>query len=77
MGCVPAVCVLPGYIFQLAIRGADAVKPIPDAIRGLFPADGTARTRARGSSTPMTSRSPITANTAGYLCSAALDSVMN
>jgi TetR/AcrR family transcriptional regulator, transcriptional repressor of aconitase len=38
------LCVLPGYIFQLAIRGADAVKPIPDAIRALFGADGTART---------------------------------
>ena len=38
------LCVLPGYIFQLAIRGADAVKPIPDAIRGLFLTDGTAHT---------------------------------
>jgi AcrR family transcriptional regulator len=32
------LCVLPGYLMQLAIRGADAVAPIPDAVRELFPA---------------------------------------
>ena len=32
------LCVLPGYLLQLAIRGADAVAPIPDAVRELFPA---------------------------------------
>jgi len=30
------LCVLPGYLLQLAIRGADAVAPIPDAVRELF-----------------------------------------
>ncbi len=32
------LCVLPGYLLQLAISGADAVAPIPDAVRRLFPA---------------------------------------
>jgi TetR/AcrR family transcriptional regulator, transcriptional repressor of aconitase len=32
------LCVLPGYLLQVAIRGADAVAPIPDAVRELFPA---------------------------------------
>lgn len=32
------LCVLPGYLLQVAIRGADAVAPIPDAVRQLFPA---------------------------------------
>jgi AcrR family transcriptional regulator len=32
------LCVLPGYLLQLAIRGADAVAPIPAAVRELFPA---------------------------------------
>jgi TetR/AcrR family transcriptional regulator, transcriptional repressor of aconitase len=31
------LCVLPGYLLQVAIRGADAVAPIPDAVRKLFP----------------------------------------
>jgi AcrR family transcriptional regulator len=30
------LCVLPGYLLQVAIRGADAVAPIPDAVRELF-----------------------------------------
>jgi TetR/AcrR family transcriptional regulator, transcriptional repressor of aconitase len=30
------LCVLPGYLLQVAIRGADAVAPIPDAVRALF-----------------------------------------
>lgn len=30
------LCILPGYLLQLAIRGADAVAPIPDAVRALF-----------------------------------------
>jgi TetR/AcrR family transcriptional regulator, transcriptional repressor of aconitase len=30
------LCVLSGYIFQLTLRGGDAVKPIPDAIRALL-----------------------------------------
>ena len=29
------LCVLPGYLLQLTIRGADAVKTIPDAVRTL------------------------------------------
>jgi AcrR family transcriptional regulator len=33
------LCVLPGYLLQLTIRGADAVKTIPDAVRKLIPAD--------------------------------------
>jgi TetR/AcrR family transcriptional regulator, transcriptional repressor of aconitase len=32
------LCVLPGFLLQLAIRGVDAVAPIPDAMRELFPA---------------------------------------
>ena len=32
------LCVLPGYLLQVAIRGADSVAPIPDAVRQLFPA---------------------------------------
>jgi TetR/AcrR family transcriptional regulator, transcriptional repressor of aconitase len=32
------LCVLPGYLLQVAIRGDDAVAPIPDAVRELFPA---------------------------------------
>jgi hypothetical protein len=32
------LCVLPGYLLQLAIRGADAVAPIPAAVRELIPA---------------------------------------
>jgi TetR/AcrR family transcriptional regulator, transcriptional repressor of aconitase len=32
------MCVLPGYLLQIAIGGADAVAPIPDAVRELFPA---------------------------------------
>jgi TetR/AcrR family transcriptional regulator, transcriptional repressor of aconitase len=31
------LCVLPGYLLQVAIRGADAVASIPDAVRELFP----------------------------------------
>ena len=31
------LCVLPGYLLQLTIRGADAVKTIPDAVRALIP----------------------------------------
>jgi TetR/AcrR family transcriptional regulator, transcriptional repressor of aconitase len=31
------LCVLPGYLLQVAIRGADAVAPIPDAVRALLP----------------------------------------
>jgi TetR/AcrR family transcriptional regulator, transcriptional repressor of aconitase len=31
------LCVLPGYLLQVAIRGAEAVAPIPDALRALFP----------------------------------------
>jgi TetR/AcrR family transcriptional regulator, transcriptional repressor of aconitase len=30
------LCVLPGYLLQVAIRGADAVAPIPAAVRELF-----------------------------------------
>jgi TetR/AcrR family transcriptional regulator, transcriptional repressor of aconitase len=33
------LCLLPGYIVQLAIRGADAVKAIPEAIRVLLAAE--------------------------------------
>jgi len=33
------LCVLPGYLLQLAVRGADAVKTIPDALRALIPTD--------------------------------------
>ena len=33
------LCVLPGYLLQLTIRGADAVKTIPDAVRALIPAE--------------------------------------
>jgi TetR/AcrR family transcriptional regulator, transcriptional repressor of aconitase len=33
------LCVLPGYLLQVAIRGPDAVAPIPDAVRELFPSD--------------------------------------
>jgi hypothetical protein len=33
------LCVLPGYILQLTIRGADAVTTIPDAVRALIPTD--------------------------------------
>lgn len=33
------LCVLPGYLLQLTIRGPDAVKTIPDAVRTLVPAD--------------------------------------
>jgi hypothetical protein len=32
------LCVLPGYLLQVAIRGADAVAAIPDAVRELLPA---------------------------------------
>lgn len=32
-------CLLPGYILEMTIRGAEAVKSIPDAVRGLIPAD--------------------------------------
>lgn len=32
------LCVLPGYLLQVAIRGTDAVAPIPDAVRELFAA---------------------------------------
>jgi TetR/AcrR family transcriptional regulator, transcriptional repressor of aconitase len=32
------LCVLPGYLLQLAILGDDAVAPISDAVRELFPA---------------------------------------
>lgn len=31
------LCVLPGYLLQAAIRGPDAVAPIPDGVRALFP----------------------------------------
>ena len=31
------LCVLPGYLLQLAIRGTEAVAPIPDAVRALLP----------------------------------------
>ena len=34
------LCVLPGYLLQLTIRGPDAVKAIPDALRDLIPAKG-------------------------------------
>jgi hypothetical protein len=34
------LCLLSGYLLQLAIRGSDAVAPIPDAVRELFPAAG-------------------------------------
>jgi TetR/AcrR family transcriptional regulator, transcriptional repressor of aconitase len=30
-------CVLPGYLLQVAISGADAVAVIPGALRELFP----------------------------------------
>jgi hypothetical protein len=33
------VCLLPGYILEMTIRGADAVKAIPDAVRGLIAED--------------------------------------
>jgi hypothetical protein len=33
------LCVLPGYLLQLTIRGADAVKTIPDAVRTLIPTE--------------------------------------
>jgi AcrR family transcriptional regulator len=32
------MCLLPGYLLQVAIRGADVVASIPDAVRELFPA---------------------------------------
>jgi TetR/AcrR family transcriptional regulator, transcriptional repressor of aconitase len=31
------ICVLPGYLLQVAVRGADAVALIPNAVRELFP----------------------------------------
>jgi hypothetical protein len=31
--------VLPGYLLQLTMRGPDAVKTIPDAVRTLIAAD--------------------------------------
>jgi hypothetical protein len=31
------MCVLPGYLLQVAIRGADAVAANPDVVRQLFP----------------------------------------
>ncbi|MCW2655121.1 MAG: hypothetical protein JWR32_6097 [Mycobacterium sp.] len=33
------LCVLPGYLLQLTMRGPDAVKTIPDAVRTLIAAD--------------------------------------
>jgi TetR/AcrR family transcriptional regulator, transcriptional repressor of aconitase len=41
------LCVLPGYLLQLTIRGADAVKTIPDAVRTLIPTEveGTSERR--------------------------------
>ncbi|HYB39615.1 MAG TPA: TetR/AcrR family transcriptional regulator [Mycobacterium sp.] len=33
------LCVLPGYLLQVTIRGADAVKTVPDAVRALIPTD--------------------------------------
>lgn len=32
-------CLLPGYILEMTIRGAEAVEAIPDAVRGLIPTD--------------------------------------
>lgn len=37
------LCVLPGYLLQLTIRGTETVKTIPDAVRATFPADGAHR----------------------------------
>lgn len=37
------LCVLPGYLLQLTIRGSDAIKTIPDAVRALIAPDGAAR----------------------------------
>lgn len=34
------LCVLPGYLLQLTIRGAEAVTAIPDSLRALIPANG-------------------------------------
>jgi hypothetical protein len=34
------MCVLPGYRLQLTMRGADAVKAIPNTVRALVPIDG-------------------------------------
>jgi AcrR family transcriptional regulator len=34
------LCVLPGYLLQLTIRGADAVSNIPDAVRALTSPNG-------------------------------------
>lgn len=31
------LCVLPGYLLQLTIQGAEAVRTIPDAVRALIP----------------------------------------
>ncbi|MEV5753687.1 TetR/AcrR family transcriptional regulator [Actinoallomurus sp. NPDC052308] len=36
------LCVLPGYLLQATIRGGDAVRGIPDAVRALFPRDAGA-----------------------------------
>jgi AcrR family transcriptional regulator len=34
------LCLTPGYLLSLTVRGADEVETIPDAVRTLFPADG-------------------------------------
>ncbi|WP_328540504.1 TetR/AcrR family transcriptional regulator [Streptomyces sp. NBC_00344] len=31
------ICILPGYILQLAVIGASAVEAVPDAVRALWP----------------------------------------
>jgi AcrR family transcriptional regulator len=33
------LCVLPGYLLQLTVRGAGAVKTIPDTVRALIPTE--------------------------------------
>jgi hypothetical protein len=37
------LCVLPGYLLQLTVRGADAVKAVPDTVCALIPADRAER----------------------------------
>lgn len=34
------LCVLPGYLLQVTVRGVDVVKPIPAAVRALIPPAG-------------------------------------
>ncbi len=35
------ICIVPGYILQLAVLGASAVEAVPDAVRALWPESAT------------------------------------